>query len=144
MLYQAAVILTYPVMLEKVLTPSALRGPALALQVPGLARGAPGRGTHRRGGGIAEAIAAPRLDTSFTWWQLDLSGAIHQIQGREELGGIATKASSISEGYSIRMYRYTPIRLHRFTHSVSIPTHTTDPKTSLGNLASVAKRGRSI
>lgn len=28
MLYQAAVILTYPVMLERALTPSALRGPA--------------------------------------------------------------------------------------------------------------------
>lgn len=32
MLYQAAVILTYPVMLERALTPSALRGPAGGLE----------------------------------------------------------------------------------------------------------------
>lgn len=44
MLYQAAVILTYPVMLETALTPCALWGPALALQVLGLMGGGGGEG----------------------------------------------------------------------------------------------------
>lgn len=70
MLYQAAVILTYPAMLERALTPCALRGPA--------GTGPSGVGGHRRGGGTAQP------DTSFAWWQLALSGSIHQMQGWEE------------------------------------------------------------
>lgn len=62
MLYQAAVILTYPGTLEKALTPCAPRGPGPAGAGPAL--GAPGVfGGDKRGG-----------DTSGTWWQLKLSG----------------------------------------------------------------------
>lgn len=91
MLYQAAVILTYPVMLGRGLTPSALRGPArrrprLALQVPGFGRGF-GRGGHtqRRGGGAVEATAAAQPDVAFTWWPSKLSGSIRGLEGWEAL-----------------------------------------------------------
>lgn len=90
MLYQAAVILTYPVMLERALTPSALRGPAW----PRPCRcwtwtgGMGGGGGDKRGGGTAEATAAAQPDTSLTWWQLKLSGSIHQSQGLGRAGGM--------------------------------------------------------
>lgn len=120
MLYQAAVILTYPVMLERALTPCALRG--LARRRPCWSRRYQAWGgdgdtqTHRRGGDTAETTAAAQPDTSFPRWHLNLSGSIHQREGREELRGMVTKASSISEGLSIRGC------VRRRTGSSSTPT----------------------
>lgn len=65
MLYQAAVILTYPVMLEK--NVNSLCAPGHA----GPAGTRPWGGTwggHRRGGGTAEVRAAPQTGTSLTGW----------------------------------------------------------------------------
>lgn len=103
MLYQAAVILTYPVMLERALTPCALGGPARPrpCRYWAWSGGTGVFGGDKQRGGTAEATAAAQPDTSLTWWQLNLSGSIHQRQGWGELEAWTGEGCSSREGLPV-------------------------------------------
>ena len=131
MLYQAAVILTYPVRLERALTPCGLR--ALTRRRPRWPRryqswGAGGDfGGPRRGGGT-------RPDASAAWRRWNLSGWVHPISG---LG----RAARRRHGMLLGQFRVvdTCERTHACARSVPTPTPGAAPETSPGKLVEGGK-----